>query len=47
MTDVESLTESQAAAELARLADEIAAHDLRYHQNDAPSISDADYDGLK
>ncbi len=47
MINVESLTESQAAAELARLADEIAAHDLRYHQNDAPSISDADYDGLK
>ena len=41
------LTEAQASEELAFLADEIAAHDLRYHQQDAPSISDADYDALK
>jgi DNA ligase (NAD+) len=44
---VADLTESQAAAELARLADEIAGHDIRYHQQDAPTISDADYDALK
>ena len=41
------LTEAEAADELARLADDIAAHDLRYFQEDAPSISDADYDALK
>ena len=44
---VEDLTETEAADELTRLADEIAANDIRYHQNDAPTISDADYDSLK
>ena len=44
---VDQLTESEAADELARLADEIAGHDIRYHQDDAPTISDADYDALK
>jgi len=47
MTDVADLTEAQALDELTRLADEIAAHDVRYHQNDAPTISDGDYDALK
>ncbi|MDP1630563.1 MAG: NAD-dependent DNA ligase LigA [Caulobacter sp.] len=46
-TPVPELTESDAADELERLADELAAHDLRYHQQDAPTISDADYDALK
>ena len=41
------LTEAEAADELAALADEIAAHDLRYHQQDAPTVSDAEYDALK
>ncbi|HZZ32480.1 MAG TPA: NAD-dependent DNA ligase LigA, partial [Phenylobacterium sp.] len=45
--DVADLTPDEAAAELARLAEEIAAHDIRYHQQDAPTISDADYDALK
>jgi DNA ligase (NAD+) len=47
MIAVADLTESQALDELTRLADEIAAHDLRYHQQDAPTISDGDYDALK
>jgi DNA ligase (NAD+) len=41
------LDEVEAAAELTRLADEIAAHDLRYYQDDAPTVSDAEYDALK
>jgi DNA ligase (NAD+) len=47
MTPADQLTESEAADELAALADEIAAHDLRYYQDDAPAISDGDYDALK
>jgi DNA ligase (NAD+) len=44
---VEDLTEKQAKAEHARLATEIAAHDRRYYQDDAPSVSDAEYDALR
>ncbi len=44
---VDQLTEAEAAAELAALADEIAAHDRAYHQADAPTISDAAYDALR
>lgn len=44
---VEALDEARAAAELTRLADEIAAHDIRYFQDEAPTISDGDYDALK
>src|SRR5271156_2494280 len=44
---IESLSEAEATAELTPLADEIAAHDIRYHQEDAPTISDGDYDALK
>ncbi|MEG3176104.1 NAD-dependent DNA ligase LigA [Sphingomonas sp. RB3P16] len=40
-------TETEAAAELARLADQIAYHNARYHTEDAPEISDADFDALR
>jgi DNA ligase (NAD+) len=44
---VEDLTEKDAAAELARLAEEIAGHDKRYYLEEAPTVSDADYDALR
>ena len=47
MTDPNSLDEAQAAAELERLARDIAAHDRAYHGRDAPSIGDAEYDALR
>ncbi len=43
----EDLTEAQAADELERLAREIAVHDDAYYRDEAPSLSDADYDALK
>jgi len=45
--DIERLTEDQARAELARLADLLARADAAYHTEDAPVISDAEYDRLK
>jgi DNA ligase (NAD+) len=47
MKPVEDLTETEAAAELDRLAAEIAGHDRAYHERDAPEISDAEYDALR
>ncbi|MBR0680114.1 NAD-dependent DNA ligase LigA [Roseomonas eburnea] len=44
--DPATLTEAEAAAELAALAAEIAHHDALYHGKDAPEISDAAYDAL-
>ena len=41
------LTHAQAAQAIAALSDEIRAHDKRYYQQDAPSISDGDYDALR
>jgi DNA ligase (NAD+) len=47
LAQVEALTEKQAQAEHARLAEEIAGHDRRYYQDDAPAVSDAEYDALR
>src|SRR6202790_5233843 len=43
----DALSEAQAKAEHKRLAAEIAAHDRRYYQDDAPTVSDAEYDALR
>ncbi|WP_421857857.1 NAD-dependent DNA ligase LigA [Oricola sp.] len=44
---VEALDEQEAAAELERLAAEIAGHDRHYHAEDRPVATDAEYDALK
>ncbi|MEP7222083.1 MAG: NAD-dependent DNA ligase LigA [Novosphingobium sp.] len=41
-----TITEADAANELMRLARQIAHHNRRYHAEDAPEISDAEYDAL-
>jgi DNA ligase (NAD+) len=41
------LTPEVAAEELAALAAELARHDRAYHELDAPSITDAEYDALR
>ncbi len=44
---VSKLTEQQASAELAHLADVLATANKQYHTDDAPDITDAEYDRLK
>lgn len=46
-TAVAALTPDEAARDHAALAEEIAGHDIRYHQEDAPTVSDAEYDRLR
>jgi DNA ligase (NAD+) len=45
--DIEHLTEGDAAAELERLAAAMAEAERLYFREDAPTLSDADYDALK
>jgi DNA ligase (NAD+) len=47
MKPVEKLTEAEAAAELAELAERIARADRAYYEHDAPVMSDAEYDALR
>jgi DNA ligase (NAD+) len=44
---VDKMTDFDARIELAALAQEIAEHDKLYYQNDAPKITDGDYDALR
>src|ERR1700690_3647794 len=47
LPDVATLTKAQAKVEHKRLALEIERHDKAYYQEDAPKISDAEYDDLR
>ncbi|MGD9811084.1 MAG: NAD-dependent DNA ligase LigA, partial [Sphingobium sp.] len=46
MVDPTTISEAEAANRLMRLAKEIARHNRLYHANDAPEISDAEFDAL-
>src|ERR1700753_2172624 len=47
LPDVADLTKAQAKVEWKRLALELEGHDRRYYQDDAPSVTDAEYDALR
>src|ERR1700738_2256613 len=47
LVPVETLTKAQAKVELKRLTLEIEGHERRYYQEDAPDITDAQYDALR
>jgi DNA ligase (NAD+) len=47
LPDVADLTKAQAKVEHMRLALELERHDRRYYQDDAPSVSDAEYDAVR
>jgi DNA ligase (NAD+) len=44
---IDDLTPAQAKVELNKLTAELAEHDKRYYQDDAPTVSDAAYDALR
>ena len=44
---VEDLTDIEAGIELDKLTEAISTHDKAYYQDDAPKISDGDYDALR
>jgi DNA ligase (NAD+) len=46
-TDPTKLTKAQAKVEHKRLALELEGHDARYYQDDAPVVTDAEYDALR
>jgi DNA ligase (NAD+) len=45
--DIDTLTKAQAKVEHKRLTLEIERHDRAYYQDDAPKVSDAEYDALR
>src|SRR3954469_12845855 len=45
--DTTELTKAQAKVEHMRLSLELEGHDRRYYQDDAPVVSDAEYDALR
>src|SRR6201982_2339853 len=47
LPDVADLTRAQAKVEHMRLALELEGHDKRYYQDDAPTVTDAEYDALR
>src|ERR1700752_1496676 len=47
LPDVTDLTKAQARTEWGRLALELEEHDRLYYQEDAPKVSDAEYDALR
>src|ERR1700754_2330288 len=47
LVDVAKLTKPRAKVELMRLALELEGHDKRYYQDDAPVVTDAEYDALR
>lgn len=47
MPEAKNLTEAEARIELEKIAQEMAKSDIAYYQNDAPYLSDAEYDALK
>src|SRR5262249_2799209 len=47
LPDVADLSKAQAKTEHMRLALELEGHDRRYYQDDAPTVTDAEYDALR